>query len=130
MFAAAGKNPRLDRRGVTRYARDAFDVDTLAEHFRQSCARLVLADGANHAHLGAERGDVVGRVARAAGDHLGRVVLEDEHRRFARHASHLTVDEFIREEIANDREFGAAETANDFDKHGRCGHARASGNPD
>ena len=48
-----------------------------------------------------------GSIARAAWDHLGRVAPENQHWRFARHARHLTVDEFIREEIANDREFGA-----------------------
>ena len=57
----------------------------------------------------AERGDVVGGVAGAAGDDFGRVVLEDENRRLARHARHLTVDELVGDQVADDQHAPARE---------------------
>ena len=52
----------------------------------------------------AERGDVVRGVARPARENLRRVVLKNEDRRFTRHARDAAVDEFIGDQIADDRD--------------------------
>ena len=49
-----------------------------------------------------ERGRVAGGIPRAAWKNLRGVVLQDEHRRLARHARHTPVDEFVRNHIADD----------------------------
>ena len=67
------------------------------------------ADQARQARAAAERRHVVGGVAGAAGDHLGRVVLEDQHRRLARDAGDLAVDELVGDEVADDQHAAAAE---------------------
>ena len=46
--------------------------------------------------------DVVRGVAGAARQHLGRVVFENQHRRFARHARDAAVDELVGDQIAED----------------------------
>ena len=61
----------------------------------------------------AERRDVVGRVAGAAGHHLGGVVLEDEHRRLARDAGDLAVDELVGDQIADDEHAPAREAVDE-----------------
>ena len=72
--------------------------------------------GADHARergAPAERRDVVGGVAGAAGDDLRRVVLEDEDRRLARHAGHLAVDELVGDQIADDEHAAAREAVDE-----------------
>ena len=60
----------------------------------------------------AQRGYVVGRVPRAAAHHFGRVVFQDQHGRFTRHARHFAVNEFVGNQIADD-EYAAAGKAVD-----------------
>ena len=50
----------------------------------------------------AERCRIVGGIARPAGKNVGRVVLEDQDRRLARHASHAAVHELVGQQIAQD----------------------------
>ena len=71
------------------------------------------ADEPGETRAAAERGDVVGRVAGAAGHHLGRVVLEDQHRRLARHARDLAVDELVGDEVADDEHAAAREAVDE-----------------
>src|SRR5262249_55599591 len=47
------------------------------------------------------------------GDELGRVVLEDEHRRFARDAGDLAVDELVGDEVADNEHATARETVDE-----------------
>ena len=68
----------------------------------------------------AERRDVVRRVACAAGDDLGGVVLENQHRRLARHAVHFAVDELVRDEIADDQHATAAEVVDERQQDAPC----------
>src|SRR5712692_9333560 len=44
---------------------------------------------------------------------LGGVVLENEHRRFARDPRHLAVDEFIGDEVADDEDAAAGEAVDE-----------------
>ena len=66
-------------------------------------AGLVVPREADDLRAGAERRDVVRRIAGAAGHNLRRVVLKNQHRRLARHARHAAVDELVGDEIADDR---------------------------
>jgi hypothetical protein len=50
----------------------------------------------------AERRDIVRRVAGPARDDLGRVVVEDQHRRLSRHARQFAVDELVGQQVAED----------------------------
>ena len=90
------------------------------------------------ARAAAERGDVVGRVAGAAGHHLRRVVLEDQHRRLARDARDLAVDELVGDEVADDEHAAAREAVDEREqallalglaglrRDGRSGHITAA----
>ena len=73
----------------------------------QPSSRLVAAGQANQRHAAAKGRGVVRRVARAAGQHFGRVVFENQHRRLARHARDATVDELVGDQIAEDDDVGA-----------------------
>ena len=91
--------------GVLRAGRahdDRADRRARCKRRQQPPARLVAADHADQRRAAAERGDVVGGVAGAAGHDLGRVVLEDQHRRLARDARHAAVDELVGDEVADD----------------------------
>ena len=61
----------------------------------------------------AERRDVVRGVAGAAGDHLGGVVLQDQHRRLARDPGHLAVDELVGDQIADDQDAAAGKAVDE-----------------
>ena len=69
---------------------------------QQPAAGLVAADDADQSRAAAERRDVVGGVAAAARHDLGRVVLEDQHRRLARDARDAAVDELVGHDVADD----------------------------
>ena len=104
---AAGENARLDRRPVRRRAARCRADRRRVQSWRAAGGpRLVAPDQAGQARAAAERRDVVGGVAGAAGHDLGRVVLEDQHRRLARHARDLAVDELVGDEVADDRARG------------------------
>ena len=110
---AAGEDARLDRRAVLPRADDVRVVDAAVEARQQAPAFGVGARRApTSLRPAAEGGDVVRRVARAAGDDLRRVVLQDQHRRLARHARHLAVDELVGDQIA-EHEHAAAREAVD-----------------
>jgi len=75
-----------------------------------------LAIGAHQAsQLGpaAERGDVVGGVAGAAGNHGRCVIPEDEHRRLARNARDLAEDELVGDDVADDQHKAARKAVDD-----------------
>ena len=88
-------------------------LDAAMEAREQPAAFGIGADEAGEPRAAAERGDVVRGVAGAAGDHLGRVVLEDQHRRLARHARDLAVDELVGDEVADDQHAAAAEAVDE-----------------
>ena len=95
-----------------RYARRTHDVralDAAGEAREKPSPFGVGADQSRKAGAAPERGNVVRGVARAAGHHLGRVVLEDQHRRLARDAGDLAVDELVGDEVADDQHAAAAE---------------------
>ena len=73
----------------------------------------------------AERRHVVGGVAGAARHDLGGVVLEDQHRRLARHARDAAVDEFIRHDVADDGDGPAPQRADEGEELRRI-HPTAS----
>ena len=79
----------------------------------QPAAFRVGADEAGEARAPAERGDVVRGVAGPAADHLGRVVLQDEHRRLARDARDFAVDELVGDQIADDQHAAAREAVDE-----------------
>ena len=66
----------------------------------QTLARIVTPDDTDERRASAEVRNVVGGVACAARHDLGRVVLEDEHRRFARHPGDAARDELVGDEVA------------------------------
>ena len=84
-----------------------------AHRLEQPPSRLVVAGDADGDGVAAERGDVVGGVAGAAGHDVGRVVLEDQDRRFPRHAGDLAVDELVDEQIAEHRDADAGEVVDE-----------------
>ena len=75
----------------------------------QPIAWLVAAGERDEPHYTAKARHIVGGVAGAAGNDFRRVVLEDQYRRLARHAGDASVNEFIRDQIAeHDHAFAAA----------------------
>ena len=70
------------------------------QRLEQPPSGLVAPGHADEPRAAAERGDVAGGVAGAAGHDLGRVVVEDQDRRLARHARDLAVDELVDDQIA------------------------------
>ena len=70
----------------------------------------VAADDSRETCASTERGDVVGRVARAARHHLGRVVFQDQHRRLARNARDFAVDELVDDDVADHEHATVAES--------------------
>ncbi len=94
-------------------ANDVLPVDAAGKAGEQPAPLGVGADDPCQPRRAAERGDVVGGVARAAGHHRRRVVFEDQHRRLARDARHLPVDEFVGDEITDDQHAAAAEAVDE-----------------
>ncbi len=92
---------------------DVPDVDARPHRLEQPPSRLVFAGDADGDGVAAERGDVVGGVAGAAGHDVGRVVLEDQDRRLPRHAGDLAVDELVDEQIAEHRDADAGEVVDE-----------------
>ena len=87
---------------------------------------LVAPDQPDGAPCAAERGDVAGGVAGAAGHDLRRVVFEDQHRRFARDARDVAVDELVDDEVADDGHARVCKTVDDLEQAVRIGPASAS----
>ena len=72
-----------------RYCVDSHDVRASTPRGKLASSRRPSASAPTRPaseRAAAERRDVVRRVARSAGHHLRRVVLQDQHRRLARHA--------------------------------------------
>ena len=86
----------------------------LAKGAEQQASRLVVAHHAHRQHGDAQRGQVVNRVATAAGNHGALAVLEDQHRRFARDAGDFAVDEFVGHQIGDHRDGEAREGVHDL----------------
>ena len=74
------------------------------ERGEEPLARLVASDDRGEQRRAAHGRDVVRGIARAARHHLRRVVLENQHRRLARHAGDASVDELVGNRIADDRD--------------------------
>ena len=110
---AAGEDPGLHRRPVLAGAHDVPPIDAPVKARQEPAALGFGADEPRQPRTAAERGDVVRRVAGAARHHLGRVVLQDEHRRLARHAGDLAVDELVGDEVADDEHAPAREAVDE-----------------
>ena len=111
---AAGENARLHRRAVLRARARSAGGRRRGESSRSS--RRPSASAPTRpasARAAAERRDVVRGVAGAAADDLGRVVLQDQHRRFARHAGDFAVDELVGDEVADDQHAAAREAVDE-----------------
>jgi hypothetical protein len=91
-------------------------LDVLVQAFDHPPAHVVVAHQTDRARARAERRDVAGGVARAAGHDLRAVVFEDQYRRFARDPRDTPVDEFIRDEIADDEHARLAEAIHDLEQ--------------
>ena len=70
----------------------------------QPAPGFVAAGDPDQARGAAERRDVARGVAGAARHDLGRVVVQDQDRRLARHARDLAVDELVGDQIAGDHD--------------------------
>ena len=79
---------------------------------------------ADHDGRAAERRDVAGGVAGAARHDLGRVVVEDQHRRFARHARDLAVDELVGDQVAEHGRPRAGEAVDELEQAARIDRRR------
>jgi hypothetical protein len=101
---AARENARLGRCAIAARLHDPAQVDVAAEHLEQPLAGFVGGGDADRRRPAAEGGDIFRGVPRAARDDLGRVVIEDQHRRFARDARDLAVDELVGQQIAEHRD--------------------------
>src|SRR5205807_3521769 len=54
-----------------------------------------------------------GRISCAASHHFRRVVFQDQHRRFARHARDLAVNELVGNQVADDEHAAAGEAVDE-----------------
>jgi hypothetical protein len=106
---AAGEDSGFHRRPVLPRAHDVGALDAARQTGHQASALGVAADQPGETRASAQRRDVVGRVARTAGNHLGRVVFQDQHRRFPRHARDLSVDELVGDDVADHQHPAVAE---------------------
>ena len=81
---------------------------------REQAARFgIRADHAHQARAAAKGRDVVGGVARPAGHHLRRVVLQDQDRRFAGDAGDLAVDELVGDDVADHEDAAVREAVDE-----------------
>ena len=96
---AAGQNTGLHRRLIAGRTQHALAVDALQPR-QQPLSRFVLPHHADESGASAERRHVVRRIAGAAGDNFGRVVLQNQDRRFARYSRHAAINELVGNEIA------------------------------
>ena len=101
---AAGEDARLGRCAVAAGPADRAHVDVPAHDVEQTPAGLVAAGHAHRNRRAAECRDIARRIAGAAGDDVRRVVVEDEDGRLPRDAGELAVDEFVDDEVAENRD--------------------------
>ena len=109
---AAGEDARLDRRAIAAGPHQAGARHRTRQHLEQPIARLVASGERHQPHRSAETGDVVRGIAGAARHDLRGVVLEDQHRRFARHARDAAINEFVGNQITEDDNALTAERRN------------------
>ena len=124
---AAGENARLDRRLVVRRPHDPVPSHTARQRREQAPAGFVAAGETDERRAAAEACGVVRGVPRAARQHLGRVVLEDQDRRLARDARDAAVDELVGEQIAENDDRGVGEAVDEVKQapRRRCGKSHA-----
>jgi len=104
---AARKNARLHGRAVFAGAHDMGAIDAAVKAGEQPAPLGIGADHADETCAAAEGRDVVGGVARPAGHHFRRTVLEDQDRRFPGDSGDLTVDELVGDDVADDEDAAA-----------------------
>ena len=110
---AAGENSCLDRSAITACPDNLPAIDLPREARQQPSSLFVRAHKAGKRGRSTQRSDVVRGVARAAGHDFGGVIFENQHRRLARHAVHFSVNELVRDEIADDQHTTAAEVVDE-----------------
>ena len=71
------------------------------------------ADDTHQPRAAAERSHVVCGVAGAAGDDFGGIVLENQHRRFARDPFDVAVNELVRDQITDNEDAPAREAVHE-----------------
>ncbi len=125
----AGENARLGDRGVALVFEHAAHSDALvAKVFQQHAPGFVVADDADGKNIHAEIGEIIGGVGAAAGDDRALAMLENQHRRFARHARNLAEDEFVGDQVAQHRDGDLGKRLDDLPEavgfFGMLGHQR------
>ena len=100
-------------RPVLARAHDVRAIDAAVKAREQAAAFGIRADHAHQTRAAAKGRDVVGRVARPAGHHLRRVVLEDQDRRLPGDAGDLAVDELVGDDVADDEDTAVREAVDE-----------------
>ena len=101
---AAGENARLDRRPVVLRAHDLRAVDGPREASRAGASlRASVPTMPASARRAPSAATLLAALPAPPGNDLRGVVLEDEHRRLARDARDLAVDELVGDEVADDQ---------------------------
>ena len=101
----ARENARLRDRGVALVLQHAADRDPLvAKIFQQQPPRFIVAHNAHGQDIHSQIRQVICGVGSAAGHHGAFAVLQDQHRRFARHARNFAEDELVGHQIAQHRD--------------------------
>ena len=106
---ASGEDTCLDGRSITPSARDMFPVHRWGQSRHQPASLGIVSDDPGETRTAAQRGDVVRRISSATCQHLGRVVLQNQHRGLARHPSHFAINELVGNDVADDENTASTE---------------------
>ncbi len=109
----AGQDARLRRRAVSRGAEDRADVDLVRSQRTEKPAPCFVPPGdAGQARGAPERRDVARGIAGASRHDFGRVVVENQDRRFTRDARDLAVNELVGDQVSGDDDPAPRERVN------------------
>jgi hypothetical protein len=112
----AGEDACLDGRPVAFGFDDCALADVARQRSNHAAARLVTTRQPHDGDSSAKSCRVVGGVAGAARQDLGRVVLENQDRSFARDTRDASVDELVREQITEDDDASCREAIDELEK--------------
>jgi hypothetical protein len=97
-----GENPRLGRRPKVFRPKHRSNINGASKRINQSRSSLISSGKSNRCSGTAKRGDVACGVARPSRNDFRRVVVQNEHRRFARDSRDIAVDELVNDQVAKD----------------------------
>ena len=80
------------------------EIFLLAKALQQQAAGFVVAYHANRKNVDAQRGQVHHRIRAASGNYGALAVLQDQHRRLARDAGDFAEDEFVGDQVRQNRD--------------------------